>query len=154
MKRYRPVIRNFVRNGGRYLGFCLGAYLAGHDPGFDLLSSNDDADEETSQPGSQVKGDEDTVVQVDWTFSSEPKKGQTDLKRWLYFQDGATFDLSKKSKAKVLGRYSSNGDTAATLSTFGKGWVGLIGPHPEADESWCKLRVQVTCRLVMLTNVL
>ncbi|KAK4502095.1 hypothetical protein PRZ48_007906 [Zasmidium cellare] len=136
MKRYSPVIRDFVNNGGRYLGFCLGAYLAGHDPGFNLLRPQDDADEETSQPGAQVDDEEDTVIQVDWTFSTGSKKGQTDHRRWLYFQDGANFKLSKKSSAQVLGRYSSNGDAAAILTTFGAGWVGLIGPHPEADQDW------------------
>lgn len=139
MKRYKPIIRDFVQNGGRYIGFCLGAYLAGHDPGFDLLSPKDDADEEVSQPGAQVTDDEeDTVIQIDWTFTTGPRKGQTEHKRWLYFQDGAMFDVAKGSKAQVLGRYSSNGDVAAMLTSFGAGWVGLVGPHPEADESWCE----------------
>lgn len=142
MKQYKPVIRDFVQNGGRYLGFCLGAYLAGHDPGFDLLSSQDDADEEVSQPGAQVDDEEDTVIQVDWTFASGPKKGKTDHKRWLYFQDGASFKLSKTSSATILGRYSSNGDPAAILTTFGEGWVGLVGPHPEADQDWCECCVR------------
>ncbi|KAF2158593.1 hypothetical protein M409DRAFT_30923 [Zasmidium cellare ATCC 36951] len=136
MKQYKPVIRDFVQNGGRYLGFCLGAYLAGHDPGFDLLSSQDDADEEVSQSGAQVDDEADTVIQVDWTFASGPKKGKTDHKRWLYFQDGASFKLSKTSSATILGRYSSNGDPAAILTTLGEGWVGLVGPHPEADQDW------------------
>lgn len=138
MKKYKSIIRQFVKGGGRYLGFCLGAYLAGHSPGFDLLSSNSDAEEEISQPGAQVKHPNDTVIQVNWTFSTGPKAGQTAFNRWLYFQDGAVIELSKHSSGVVLGRYSSNGDAAATLSRFGKGWVGLVGPHPEADESWCE----------------
>lgn len=121
------------------MGICLGAYLAGHGPGFDLLAPEDDTDEEISQPGAQVKNYRDTVIQVDWDFTTGPKRGQTDHRRWLYFQDGAAFKLSQKSPVRVLGRYSSNGDAAATLSAYGKGWVGLIGPHPEADEEWCKL---------------
>lgn len=36
-KKYAGAVRDFVSGGGRYLGFCLGAYLAGSDPGFDLL---------------------------------------------------------------------------------------------------------------------
>ncbi|CAK4033427.1 Hypothetical predicted protein [Lecanosticta acicola] len=129
----KSTIRKFVQNGGRYIGFCLGAYLAGHGPGFDLLHPKDDTDQEVKQPDSQVKDEEkDTIIQVDWDFSNGTKaKG-----RWMYFQDGAVIELEHGSKAKVLGRYSSNGNPAATLNKFGKGWVGVIGPHPEADQSW------------------
>lgn len=38
----------------------------------------------------------------------------------------------------VLGRYSKTGNVAASLSGFGKGWVALVGPHPEASKNWCK----------------
>lgn len=31
------VLRDWTRGGGRYLGFCMGGYLAGSDPGFGLL---------------------------------------------------------------------------------------------------------------------
>lgn len=154
MKKYKALIQAFVHNGGRYLGFCLGAYLAGHDPGFDLLTPDDDADEEVTQPGAQVTdADEDTVIQVDWKFTTGPKKGLTEHKRWLYFQDGAVFDLAKRSKAHVLARYSNNGDTAAMLTSFGHGWVGLVGPHPEADESWCKHFSRCGCGYVGLIVV-
>ncbi|EME78709.1 uncharacterized protein MYCFIDRAFT_205145 [Pseudocercospora fijiensis CIRAD86] len=132
MKQYYTEIRHFVENGGRYLGFCLGAYLAGHTPGFDLLNKGDDVNTETERKGSQVTNTNDTIIQVDWTFAS----GKVEMKRWLYFQDGAVMVLGKNSDAKVLGRYSSNGDPAATLNQFGDGWVGLVGPHPEADKSW------------------
>lgn len=131
-------MRDFVANGGRYLGFCLGAYLAGHDPGFGLLSQNGNATQEIEEPGSQVENEDDTIIQIDWRFSTGPKKGKTELKRWMYFQDGPALTLTANSSAIVLGRYSSNGDVAALLSSFGKGWVGCVGPHPEANQKWCK----------------
>jgi hypothetical protein len=92
------------------------------------------------QPGAQVNDTRDTVIQVNWDFQTGPKKGQKEDGRWLYFQDGAVIKLSESSKADalVLGRFSSNGDIAASVTPFEKGWVGLVGPHPEADESWCK----------------
>lgn len=134
MKQYKTLIRNFVAQGGRYVGFCLGAYLAGYTPGFGLLPHGDDVDAETEQKGAQVRSHKDTVIQVDWHFAT----GEVQKKRWVYFQDGAVMDLKKGSNVKVLGRYSSNGDVAATLNRFGSGWVGLIGPHPEATEDWCE----------------
>ena len=85
-----------MANGGRYLGFCLGGYLAGHDPGYSLLSPDDDAVQEIEEPGSQVRDEDDTIIQ------------------------------------------------AALLSPFGRGWAGCVGPHPEADQSWCKILAILT----------
>ncbi|KXS95450.1 hypothetical protein AC578_4724 [Pseudocercospora eumusae] len=132
MKQYNTTIRDFVQNGGRYLGFCLGAYLAGYTPGFGLLDGGDDTNAEAGRKGSQVRNESDTIIQVDWTFAS----GKMEKKRWMYFQDGAVMVLGKKSNARILGTYSSNGDAAATLNQFGQGWVGVVGPHPEAGKDW------------------
>jgi len=137
-KPYASDVRNFVAGGGRYLGVCLGAFLAGHSPGLGLIPKGDNVVREIDQKGAQVDDEEDTTIQTDWTFSTGDKRGKTEKRRWLYFQDGAAFRLSSKSSAKVLGRYSNNGDVAAILSPFGEGWVANVGPHPEADETWCK----------------
>lgn len=118
------------------MGFCLGAYLAGR-PGFNLLPHPDNTDEECIQPGAQVKDQSNTIIEVDWHFATGKLAGQTQ-KRWAFFQDGAVMKMPNKKDVKILGRYSSNNDIAATLSPFGKGWVGTTGPHPEADKSWCK----------------
>lgn len=90
------------------------------------------------QPGAQVKNETDTVIQVNWNFQTGPKQGEVEDGRWLYFQDGAVIKLASNASALVLGRFSSNDDVAASVTPFGEGWVGLVGPHPEADESWCK----------------
>lgn len=137
-------MRDFVANGGHYLGFCLGAYLAGDDPGFGLLPKGDKAVREIKRRGAQVNDTSDTVIQVDWSFSTGDKQGKTDDGRWLFFQDGAAFKLAKDSPAEVLGRYTKNGDVAATLNAYGKGWVANIGPHPEADQDWCKTSLRPT----------
>jgi hypothetical protein len=92
---------------------------------------------EIEEPGSQVQDEDDTIIQVDWEFSTGTKKGEKARGRWMYFQDGVALTLGKESPAVVLGRYSSTGDVAAFLSPFGRGWVGCVGPHPEADQSWC-----------------
>lgn len=139
MEPHRDTIRNFVSGGGRYLGFCLGAYLAGYTPGFGLLPEGADTDSEISQPGAQVKSEEDTVIQVNWTFGHGSRAGQTQRDVWLYFQDGAVLETPANiTDAKILARYSSNGNIAALLTPFGKGWVGVVGPHPEATQDWCE----------------
>lgn len=112
--------------------------MAGHDPGFGLIPPNDNVAQEIEAPGSQVDDEDDTIIQVDWTFSTGKKKGKTERKRWLYFQDGAALMLAEGSEARVLARYERTGDVAALVCGFGKGWVGCVGPHPEADQAWCK----------------
>jgi hypothetical protein len=138
---YATDMRTFVASGGSYLGFNLVACLAGPHRGFGLLPEGDKVMREIGRPKAQVTDTDDSVIQVDWMFSTGKKIGTTDRKCWLYFQDGAAIVLSQHSPATVLGRYSQNGDVASTLDAYGRGWVANIVPHPEADQSWCKLQI-------------
>lgn len=121
------------------MGFCLGAYLAGNSPGFGLLPRGADTTDERSEPRAQVTSEKDTIIQVDWTFSS----GHTEKNRWVYFQDGAAITglkkgLKSEGHGRVIATYSKNGDVAASVTPYGRGWVGVVGPHPEATSDWCK----------------
>ena len=122
------------------MGFCLGAYFAGHGY-FDLLPDNSTCDEESIQPGAQVTNRTNTIIQLDWTFAAGPKKGTTE-ERWAFFQDGAVIklkgDAATANETTIFARYASNNDIAATLTPYGKGWVANTGAHLEADKSWCK----------------
>ncbi|QWF80980.1 BPL-N domain-containing protein [Amycolatopsis sp. CA-230715] len=117
------VIRDWVREGGSYLGLCFGAYLAGREPGFDLLPG--DTKGYAGSPGSSVPDERDTVVAVDW-------RGE---RRHMYFQDGPAFVLDKGADADVLATYDT-GAPAVVVARYGKGRVGVSGPHPEADSAW------------------
>jgi glutamine amidotransferase-like uncharacterized protein len=117
-------IRDFVSSGGRYLGFCLGGYLAGETPGFGLLPG--DTDQYISSAGATTQTDGDTVVRVLWG-------GQC---RDVFFQDGPWFDLDpRRGLAEVLATYG-NGLPAAVVAPYGHGAVGVVGPHPEATPDW------------------
>jgi hypothetical protein len=118
-----PTIRSYVAAGGAYLGYCLGAYLAGRDPGFGLLPG--DTDQYTASPSATVRGRRGTVVSVRWR----------DRARMMYFQDGAAIHLWPDAEAEVLARYD-NGRPAAAVCGYGRGRVGVVGPHPEATEDW------------------
>lgn len=109
--------------------------------GYDLLPAGSSIVDEMDQPDAQVKNETDTVIQVDWHFQTGSKKGEEANGRWLYFQDGAVMKLAPNASALILGRFSANNDVASSITSFGEGWVGLVGPHPEADESWCKSQV-------------
>jgi hypothetical protein len=120
------------------MGFCLGAYIAGPSIfgpgiGFDLLPKGVSTGSEIQQNDSQVDTGEDTVIQVDWTFGP----GNTTDGTWVYFQEGAFVKGLDERNGRILGRYTESCDVAASVTKFGKGTVGLVGFHPEADQSWC-----------------
>ncbi|MFK0250330.1 BPL-N domain-containing protein [Amycolatopsis azurea] len=123
LRRHHNDIRSFVWSGGRYLGFCLGAYLAGATPGFGLLPG--DTDRYIDTEDSAFDHADDTVVAIRW-------RGR---RRKLYFQDGPVFLLDSPDVANVLATYS-NGMAAALVAPFGTGHVGVVGPHPEATRDW------------------
>ncbi|RAJ68767.1 glutamine amidotransferase-like uncharacterized protein [Streptomyces sp. Amel2xB2] len=116
-------VRNWIHDGGLYLGFCMGGHLAAGDPGFDLLPGGTGA--YISSPDASVHDGRDTVVAVTWR----------DKPRHMYFQDGPAFFLDEGAEASVLATYD-NGTVAAVVTPYGKGRVGVVGPHPEADASW------------------
>lgn len=116
-------LREWVRHGGSYLGLCFGAYLAGSNPGLDLLPG--DAYGWAGSKGSTVPDDRDTVIPVTW-------RGEA---RHMYFQDGPGFTLNASADATVLATYP-DGTPAVLVTGYGKGRVGVAGPHPEADRSW------------------
>jgi glutamine amidotransferase-like uncharacterized protein len=117
-------IQNFVKNGGRYLGICMGGYLAGATPGFKLLPG--DTNEFITSPGATVKNTKDTIVQVNWRGKS----------RYMYFQDGPYFILNRGATGVTVLATYTNGEIAAMVAPYGKGKVGGSGLHPEADRSW------------------
>jgi glutamine amidotransferase-like uncharacterized protein len=116
-------LRRWVRGGGRYLGICLGGYLAGTGPGLGLLPG--DSRSYVGSPGATVTTTGDTTVTVEWAGAP-----------WeVYFQDGPAFTLDADARADVLARYP-NGLVAAAVVRHGAGRVGVVGPHPEADATW------------------
>lgn len=123
MRKHRATIRDYVAGGGKYLGFCLGGYLAGATPGFGLLPG--DTDQYITSVASTTSTAKDTVVEVVW-------RGH---RRRMFFQDGPIFLLDSDVGTIVLARYPNNG-IAALVTPFGKGWVATVGPHPEATPDW------------------
>lgn len=98
------------------------------------MPTGSDARSEIENPKSPVRTDKDAVIQVDWSF----RNGSTKDHQWLYFQEGAYMTQFKPCEGEVLARYSETKDIAASVTKYGKGWVGLTGPHPEADQTWCE----------------
>lgn len=124
LRRASGAVHDFVTSGGRYLGFCLGGYLAGHTPGFGLLPG--DTDQYIASVGATIADERDRVTEVQWNG------------RWrqMFFQDGPVFILEDDpSTSQVLAVYD-NGLPAAVVAGCGEGVVGVVGPHPEAAPDW------------------
>lgn len=114
----------WVEQGGRYLGLCMGAYLAGSDPGLGLLAPGDTAGYAESE-GALVDGDEEAVVPVDWGGE----------RRLQYAQEPAVIIESGVAGERVLSRFT-NGEVNALVMPRGEGAVAVVGTHPEATDDW------------------
>ena len=117
------LLREFVRNGGNYLGICAGAFFADTTvdngntiPGLGLL------------PGvtyDLLPNPTPTVMPVAWENETHN----------FYFQGGPGFRINQGAQVEVFARYQ-DGTPAAVQFNYGKGKVILVGPHPEATASW------------------
>lgn len=138
-------IKQFVRKGGRYIGFCSGGYYAS-----DRCEFETGTDMEVSGPrelsffpgmakGCAFKG-----------FSYESHEGSKCV--WLedfngkkipnYYNGGGVFiDAEKYANTEVLARYTNKTEletddrAAVILCTVGKGLALLTGTHPEFTTS-------------------
>ncbi|SNC62567.1 hypothetical protein SAMN05445756_0724 [Kytococcus aerolatus] len=120
------LVAPYVAGGGGYLGFCLGAYLAGQGPGYGIIRGGGDTDQWFRRPGADVTHGDPATTTIQW-------RGQW---REVFVQDAPVLLVDEQDPwIRVLARYV-NGDVAATLSRWERGWVGLTGPHPEATVDW------------------
>lgn len=124
-------LREFVANGGRYVGFCAGAFLS------DVW-----VDDFNTVPGLGIT----PVVTADF---SKPELGSDEVildvnwggrLRQIYFNEGGTFRPETiKPDVKVFAHYQTAGLPtlpAAWENTYGAGRVVVTGTHPEAPPKW------------------
>ena len=109
-------IYNFVRNGGRYLGICMGAYWAGKEY-FNLLH-NVEVEQYIKRPNTDTRRPHAKNLKVEWL--GEDKN--------MFFYDGCAFG---PGQYEIIAKYK-NDDPMAII----QGTVGLIGCHPESQPSW------------------
>ena len=112
------IIQNYMNDGGKYLGICMGAYWASKYY-FDLLN-NVEVEQYITRPKAEVRRSYQTTLQVTW--NRKPTE--------MFFFDGCAF---KGNNFRTIARYS-NGDAMAIIQKN----VGLIGCHPESRETWYK----------------
>jgi glutamine amidotransferase-like uncharacterized protein len=111
-------IKDFVQQGGAYLGICMGAYWAGQHY-LDLLE-NVDAVQYITRPRTDTRRPHAKNLDITWLDQSEQ----------MYFYDGCAL-VGDELKFKTVARYT-NGDPMAII----QGQIGLIGCHPESEQHW------------------
>jgi hypothetical protein len=109
---------DFVNNGGRYLGICMGAYWAGSHY-FSLLNDVD-AVQYLNRPGTDTRRPHAKNMPITWR--GEPMK--------MFWYDGCAL-VGDDTKFETVATYS-NGDAMAIFQNR----LGLIGCHPESQPFW------------------
>ena len=126
LKHHAQRIRNYVANGGRYLGICMGAYWA--DTNYFGLLDSVRAVQYIAQPDACTRRPHAKAMPVTWYGS--PVK--------MYFYDGCAL-VGDTTKFETVATYS-NGDPMAIIQDR----IGLIGCHPEAEYNWYQLQTWMT----------
>ena len=111
-------IKQFVRDGGKYLGICMGAYWAGRHY-FNILD-NVDAVQYITRPNTDTRRPHAKDLHVLWR--NRPER--------MFFYDGCAL-IGDSTKFDTIARYA-NGDAMSIIQDN----IGLIGCHPEAEQFW------------------
>lgn len=112
-----PKVREFIENGGKYLGICMGAYWADKYY-FDLLTDIR-AEQYIRRPNTDTHRPHAKAMPVNWRGHKEK----------MYFYDGCA--LVGNGQKEVWATYP-NGDPMAIIQDR----IGLIGCHPESEPAW------------------
>ena len=113
-------VRDFVKQGGAYLGICMGAYWAGKH--YLNILDEVDAVQYIAQPNTDTRRPHAKNINVTWN-------GHPDR---MFFYDGCAL-VGDKTKFNTVATYA-NGDAMAIT----QGRIGLIGCHPESEPHWYK----------------
>jgi glutamine amidotransferase-like uncharacterized protein len=114
----QPVILNYLKNGGRYLGICMGAYWAGHH--YFNIVNNIDVVQYYKRPRADVRRPHTKALSVEWNGNNEK----------MFFNDGCAL-IGDTTKFDVIAKYA-NGEPMAIIQNK----IGLIGCHPESEKFW------------------
>ncbi|WCE28868.1 BPL-N domain-containing protein [Vibrio sp. SCSIO 43137] len=139
------LIKQYVANGGRYLGICAGAYMAceqtewAKGQAHEIITENELA----FFPGI-AQGPVETFGKGDNYNCTRPRLVALDINgqqsRSLYI-GGCTFHASVNSGYQVLARYSEVADKPAAIVSGNHGdgkWL-LCSTHPEYDQQALEL---------------
>ncbi len=125
----RNQIRTFVKNGGGYVGFCAGAFLATSTIGT------------TGNTGLGIVPGRTILYEAIDYITLERMKLLTPagaVYRKIYWEGGPyfRFTAAELERIYVRGRYTRTNQIGAIRTTYGTGRVYVTGAHPEAPQWW------------------
>ncbi len=130
-------IKNFINEGGLFIGTCAGAYYAA-----DVLRWKG-TDYEYPLKLFKGKGIGPMSGLIGWGETSTLKlEGEHPAnlgfkpERNIYYFDGPYFKPYDEEAVTVLARYTVNDQPAVIIGDSGAGHYLLMGPHPEIGDSW------------------
>ena len=112
-------LKNFINQGGGYVGFCAGAFVATEMVGNTKVNGLGIIPGNTTLFGSGVD-----LKKFTWNGSE----------RYLYWEGGPYFS-NMPSSVEQIGAYP-DGSSATVRTSYGKGRVYITGAHPEAPQQW------------------
>jgi hypothetical protein len=113
---HKWTIQEYVADGGKYFGICMGAYWAG--PNYFDLVTDLEVTQYIALDGCEITTDGPTVADVSFDGTEET----------MYFYDGCAI---LGAEMQVVATYET-GDAMAAI----QGNVGMFGCHPEALDWW------------------
>ena len=118
-------VKQHIANGGRYVGICAGAYLT--EKWIDQDNGEHGLDIFPGKIDNYTEGKKTKYLLTHW------KNG---VSRRVYFQDGPAMVPDPGADISVWATFAKDDTPAAAIFPYGKGVVGLLSPHLEADEDW------------------
>jgi len=120
MRENLDAINDFLKDGGRYLGICMGAYWAGSH--YLNILKDVDAVQYITRPNTDTRRPHAKALSVTW-------QGHPDR---MFFYDGCAL-VGDNTQFETVATYA-NGDPMAIIQNR----IGLIGCHPESEPHWYK----------------
>jgi len=132
-------IKNFVRDGGGYVGICAGAYFACSNVvwrGTTLSMTSLGLLQGTATgPINEIAPYPNyTMCKVNIVNHEHPITQSVPENHWILYYWGPAFVTSHNANVTILGNYDQGNRTAMLAFEYGKGRVFLIGTHPEIEE--------------------
>jgi hypothetical protein len=119
LKKNKDVVVDYVNNGGKYLGICMGAYWAGKDY-FNILDEVD-VIQYIKHPGTCTRRPHAKNMPTNWYGGHYQD---------MFFYDGPTF--VGHGSYKRIATYANTGLPMAIRQKN----IMLIGCHPESEQFW------------------
>ena len=109
-------VKEFVKNGGHYLGICMGAYWAGKH--YLNILDNVEVEQYIKRPNTDTRRPHAKNMPIVWNGIDDN----------MFFYDGCAFGSGQYD---IVAKYM-NDDPMAII----QGRIGLIGCHPESQSHW------------------